>query len=69
MHATSSIIPDTDQFIFASGDRPASKVGECINPYFLADEADVVRKLLDIAKVDNKTAARIRETAEMLVSS
>ena len=69
MHATRPIISDTEQFIFAPEDRPTSKVGECINPYFLTDETAVVSELLSIAKVDEKTAARICDTAEMLVSS
>ncbi len=69
MYATSPIHPDPGKFVFAPGDRPASKVGECINPYFLADEADVVRELVSIAKVDDSTAARIRDTAETLVQS
>lgn len=69
MHATSPIGPESGQFVFAPGARPASKAGACINPYFLADEADIVREILSIAKVDSNTAARIRETAEMLVQS
>ena len=69
MHATRPIQSDSARFIFAPEDRPASKVGECINPYFLADEADVIREILSIAKVDDATASRIRDTAEMLVQS
>jgi RHH-type proline utilization regulon transcriptional repressor/proline dehydrogenase/delta 1-pyrroline-5-carboxylate dehydrogenase len=69
VHATTALSPDSGPFVFAPEDRPPSRVGECINPYYLADEADVVREILSIAKTDDKTAARIRETAEMLVQS
>ena len=45
MYATSPIGLDSGQFVFAPGARPGSKVGECINPFFLADEADIVREI------------------------
>lgn len=55
--------------MFAPGDRPPSGVGQVINPYYLADETEVMRELLVIARVDGRKSEQIRETAEMLVKS
>ena len=56
-------------FIFAGGEAPNSGVAERVNPCYLVDEGPLVRNLAGIARVDEDTAARIRETATRLVDS
>jgi RHH-type proline utilization regulon transcriptional repressor/proline dehydrogenase/delta 1-pyrroline-5-carboxylate dehydrogenase len=69
VHATNPIHPDTDLFVAAPDDPPESSVGAAINPQYLADEAEVVRELLELARVPDSRAGKIRETAIMLVEA
>jgi RHH-type proline utilization regulon transcriptional repressor/proline dehydrogenase/delta 1-pyrroline-5-carboxylate dehydrogenase len=69
VHATTPISPDTDRFVYAPDDPPASGIGAAINPTYLGDEAESVRELLEIARVSEPLAAKIRETAITLVEA
>ena len=67
MHATTPTTFQTSGFIFAPESRPPSNIGEIINKYYLADEDEVMREIVELARVDEDTRTRIRETAERLV--
>ena len=67
MHATTPTTSQTSGFIFAPESRPPSNIGEIINKYYLADEDEVMREIVELARVDEDTRTRIRETAERLV--
>ena len=69
MHATTPIAADNNHFVFAADDPRASEVGAAINPYYLADETAIMAQLMDIARVGEDRAEKIRETATMLVES
>jgi RHH-type proline utilization regulon transcriptional repressor/proline dehydrogenase/delta 1-pyrroline-5-carboxylate dehydrogenase len=69
VHATTPIEPDHDRYVFAADDPPASDVGAAINRYYLADETALMAELIQVAGVSEERAAKIRETATMLVES
>ncbi|KPK56370.1 MAG: bifunctional proline dehydrogenase/L-glutamate gamma-semialdehyde dehydrogenase PutA [Gammaproteobacteria bacterium] len=69
MHATTPMTSQSSRFIFAPDDRPLSSVGEIINRYYLANEDEVMREMVELARVDDATKAKIRQTAERLVEA
>ena len=50
MHATTPVSSQNDQFVFATDDPGPSSVGAAINGYYLADEAELIAELLDLAQ-------------------
>ena len=69
MHATTPVSSQTDRFVFATDDPPPSSVGAAINRYYLADETELVAELMDLARVSDDRAGKIRDTATLLVES
>jgi RHH-type proline utilization regulon transcriptional repressor/proline dehydrogenase/delta 1-pyrroline-5-carboxylate dehydrogenase len=69
LHATTPIPGQPDSFIYAPDDSGAGSTVESINRLYLADEAEVVREMLELARVSDKQKMRIRETAEQLVAA
>jgi RHH-type proline utilization regulon transcriptional repressor/proline dehydrogenase/delta 1-pyrroline-5-carboxylate dehydrogenase len=61
--------PDPDHFIYTADDTGASRSVEAINRQYLAAEAEVVREMLELARVSDKQKIRIRETAERLIDA
>jgi len=59
----------SDAFVFAPEGRTNSSVGEAINRFYLADENEVMREMVDLARVSDDQKQRIRETAVKLVDA
>ncbi len=56
-------------FLWTEGGRPAGSVGAAINRQWLADEAEVVRDLLPLARLEAAEAAAVEREAVALVES
>jgi RHH-type proline utilization regulon transcriptional repressor/proline dehydrogenase/delta 1-pyrroline-5-carboxylate dehydrogenase len=69
LHATSPTTSLSDNFVFAPAGRAPSGVGESINRYYLADENEVMREMVELARVSDDEKQRIRETAVRLVEA
>ena len=61
--------PSRDGFIFADESAALSGVARQVNPRYLGDEAELVRELADVARVDASLNASIQETAKKLVEA
>jgi len=69
LHATSPIAPESSRFIFSPDGRSSTAISESINGLYLADETEVMKEMLDLARVGDGQKRRIRATAEQLVEA
>jgi RHH-type proline utilization regulon transcriptional repressor/proline dehydrogenase/delta 1-pyrroline-5-carboxylate dehydrogenase len=69
LHATSPTVPLSENFLFAAEGRPRSSVGAAINQYYLADENEVMREMVELANGSDDEKRRIRDTAIKLVEA
>ncbi len=69
MHAATPPTTLSDNFVFAADGRASSGVGGQINQFYLADENEVMREMVELARVSEVRKQRIRDTAVALVDA
>ena len=61
--------PTTPAFIHPAGTALMTPLGAAINRRFLTDEAECVRELVELARLDPATTAEVRKMAVDLVDA